>query len=76
VGIFRRSRPADQVIDLTELERSPQPVHFGLPSACPECGHAGYLDHIDPFREIMYQHCPACFHKWEIARADVDAATA
>jgi hypothetical protein len=76
VGIFRRSKPEPQVIDLTVLERTPPGVQFGMPSACPECGHAGYLDHIDPFREVMYQHCPSCFHKWDISRADVEAASA
>jgi hypothetical protein len=73
VGIFRRSK-TDQVIDLTAYEHQAPKPHFGLPTSCPECGHAGYLDHIDPFREVMYQHCPSCFHKWELSRAEVEAA--
>ena len=75
MSIFRRSRN-DHVIDLTVYEREQASVQFGLPTPCPECGHAGYLDHIDPFREIMYQHCPSCFHKWDLTRADVEGANA
>ena len=27
---------------------------------CPDCAGRGYLDHIDPFQEIMYLHCTQC----------------
>jgi hypothetical protein len=74
VGIRRRQRKSAQgntVIDLTAFERNAQSVRWGLPSPCPECSKPGYLDHIDPFREVMFQHCPSCWHKWETARADI-----
>jgi uncharacterized protein (DUF983 family) len=75
MGIFRRhdEHPSDAApapepeIDLRE---SPPQAVWGLPSRCPECGDFGYLDRIDVVNEVMYQHCPACWHKWETARAD------
>jgi hypothetical protein len=76
VGLLKRNKPQPQhqVIDLTQAEPTPEPPKFGLPTACPECGEPGYLDHIDPYREIMYQHCPSCWTKWEISRAEIEAA--
>ena len=75
MGLFRRQRPADnRVIDLTTLERVVPQNTWGMPGPCPSCGKAGYLDHIDPFREVMFQHCPSCLHKWEITRASVDTS--
>jgi hypothetical protein len=65
--------PADPVIDL----RGAEPVIiFGKPAPCPDCGHAGYLDSIDPQNRVMYQHCPACFGRWSIAEDDILAANA
>jgi uncharacterized protein (DUF983 family) len=76
MGLLRRSKQTDHVIDLTALERKAPatPIQFGLPTSCPECGHSGYLDHIDPFREVMYQHCPSCWHKWELSRSEVETS--
>jgi formate dehydrogenase maturation protein FdhE len=70
VGLFRRRKDADHVIDL----RKQAPVHkWGLPSPCPACGGRGYLDHIDPFRGIMYLHCVVCSATYEITKAEIDA---
>jgi hypothetical protein len=57
------------VVDL----REPTTITFGMPAPCPACGHAGYLDSIDPFNRVMYQHCPSCFERWSIAEADIIA---
>jgi hypothetical protein len=38
---------------------------------CPECSGRGYLDHIDPFREVMFMHCTQCYAKYEMPRADM-----
>ncbi len=74
MGLLRRKKNGDLVIDLTTVEeKTTSAVMWGMPSACPECGGRGYLDHIDPFREIMFQHCVDCFAKFEITRADAEA---
>ena len=66
------------VIDLAAIERAKavktRKIQWGLPSPCPECGGAGYLDHIDMLRRVMYQHCPDCFERWTIAEAEIEAA--
>jgi DnaJ-class molecular chaperone len=70
VRLFRRRKDPDRVIDL----RASEPVHeWGLPSPCPECGGRGYLDHIDPFREVMHQHCTRCATTYVITKAEIDA---
>jgi hypothetical protein len=69
MGIFTRKK-AEPVIDLREPE--PDKPRWGSPIPCPECDGRGYLDHIDPYREVMFMHCTACFHKYEAARADMD----
>jgi uncharacterized protein (DUF983 family) len=73
MGLFGKKKP--ELVDLTDhidlTEPTPSPVVFGLPMKCPECGDHGYLDHIDPYKRIMYQHCPSCFAKWEVAEADL-----
>jgi hypothetical protein len=67
MGLFRRKKvEADRVIDL----RSPATASWGSPVPCPECGGRGYLDHIDPFREIMSLHCTRCDAKYDIARSE------
>lgn len=82
MGIFRR-RHRDEVIDLTKIEQaladdsagsSPDRFEWGLPTPCPECGGHGYLDRIDPVREIMYQHCTTCFLRWEVSRQELETA--
>ena len=59
------------MIDLREQE-NPR-LRWGVPSPCAECDGRGYLDHIDPFREIMYLHCVRCGAKYEITKAEIDA---
>ncbi len=62
----------EPVIDLTEA--SPPKAEWGFPTRCPDCGDHGYLDRIDVVHEIMFQHCPSCWAKWETPRsATVDA---
>ena len=65
--LFRRKRAqAQEVIDLRE---SPSTAVWGSPVPCPSCHGRGYLDHIDPFREIMYLHCTRCESKYEVSKA-------
>ena len=77
MGLFRKNRDGDTIIDLTVTERAQTTrpaLTWGLPSPCPSCSEPGYLDRIDPVGEIMYQHCPSCFHKWETTRAQIEQA--
>lgn len=76
MGIFGRRNVDGEpgVIDLRDAKAQSTRHVWGLPSPCPECGEPGYLDHIDPFREVMFEHCPTCWAKWEISRADIEAA--
>ena len=70
MGLFSRKKEAEPaVIDLREPE--PAKVIWGSPVPCPSCSGRGYLDHIDPFREIMYLHCTDCALKYEVARAEL-----
>ena len=88
MGIFSRKKKndADATVDVTtgapvldlrehakKAEEAPPPV-WGFPSRCPECGDYGYLDRIDVRLEVMFQHCPTCWARWETPRsATVDA---
>ena len=86
MALFRR-READQarasrgdgaleipdVIDLRTPGPSRAEIQWGLPSRCPECGDYGYLDQIDLVNEVMRQHCPTCWHRWETSKADIEA---
>ena len=70
MGRFSRKKgEAPQVIDLRE-PAADQPT-WGSPVPCPECTGRGYLDHIDPFREVMFMHCTQCYAKYEMTRADM-----
>lgn len=71
MGLFNRKKQPEVVIDLREP--APSKPRWGSPVPCPECAGRGYLDHIDPFRDVMYMHCTQCFHKYELARADLTA---
>ncbi len=68
-----RKVDAPEVVDLREPAPAKPP--WGSPVPCPSCQGRGYLDHIDPYREIMFLHCTECFAKYELSRADLDAAT-
>lgn len=71
MGLFsRRKAPVEEVIDLREP--APSKPQWGSPVPCPECRGRGYLDHIDPFRELMFMHCTQCEAKYEVARADLE----
>lgn len=73
MGIFKRKRKIDDVIDLRD-EAVQGDAHnkpmWGFPSRCPECRDYGYLDHLDSRAGIMYQHCPTCYAKWETHRSE------
>lgn len=58
---------SDPVIDLTDA--APPKPEWGFPTRCPECGEHGYLDRIDVVHEVMYQHCPSCWAKWDTPRS-------
>jgi hypothetical protein len=77
MGIFGRRRVDEEpgVIDLREPQESAIRHVWGLPSPCPHCHEPGYLDHIDPNRGVMFEHCPSCWATWEISRADIEAST-
>jgi len=73
----RKKSEPDTTIDL----RDPAPVpvsapKWGSPVPCPSCEGRGYLDHIDPFKEIMYLHCIECFTKYEVTKAALDSIDA
>ena len=72
MGLFGKKQQTPPVIDL-RAQQPPKsaPFVFGYPTRCPECGDRGYLDHIDPFKRIQYEHCPACFNKWELAEDEL-----
>lgn len=79
MGLFTRRRKkateatidlrGDQpVIDLTDGAAATRP-QWGFPTRCPECGDYGYLDRIDVRAEVMFQHCPTCWAKWETPKS-------
>ena len=37
------------------------------------CTSGTGIDHIDPYKEIMFLHCTECGHKYEVTRAEVGA---
>lgn len=72
MGLFNRKAAAEpEVIDLRQPE--PPKPQWGSPVACPSCSGRGYLDHIDPFKEIMYLHCTECLQKYEVTKAEIDS---
>jgi hypothetical protein len=74
MGLFGR-KPVDEPDDVIDLREEPASrVVWGMPAPCPDCGLPGYLDHIDPYERVMFQHCPACSARWSIAEADIIAA--
>ena len=73
MGLFSRKGSEAGVIDFRDHTAGRAVFEFGLPTPCPECGGHGYLDGIDVRRAIMFQHCPACFTKWETVESDLTA---
>lgn len=47
---------------------------WGMPTACPSCGGAGYLDRIDLVNDTMQQHCVMCATAWETPKRETSAA--
>lgn len=77
MGLLRRKSDAEVVIDLRDpAPPAEQPERWGTPVSCPSCDGRGYLDHIDPFKEIMYLHCTACGAHYEVYKHDPDQVTA
>jgi hypothetical protein len=74
MALRRRNREPQVVIDLREPAPEPAPL-WGSPIPCTECSGRGYLDHIDPFKEIMYLHCTQCYAKYDVTRADLERVT-
>ncbi len=70
MGLFSKKRTEPE-IDLREPEPTRAPFIFGYPTRCPACSSCGYLDHIDPFKKVQYEHCPSCFTKWELAEDEI-----
>ena len=69
----RKKGQAPEVIDLRDPV--PSKARWGSPVPCPSCSGRGYLDHIDPFKEIMYLHCTECFAKYERSRAEMESTS-
>jgi hypothetical protein len=79
MGLFRRTQGHDEADATTVIDlRDPAPgaPQWGSPLPCPSCAGRGYLDHIDPFREIMFLHCTVCFERYAVAKEDLDRITA
>ncbi|HEY9558685.1 MAG TPA: hypothetical protein VIR58_18245 [Acidimicrobiales bacterium] len=76
MGFLRRKRSSELVIDLRDSATTskPAPPTFGSPLPCPACDGRGYLDHIDPFREVQYMHCTDCGHRYEASRAELEGS--
>ena len=74
MGIFSKKTSAAEVIDLREQKDEVTRPQWGSPVPCPSCRGRGYLDHIDPYKEIMYLHCTDCFAKYELTRAQMESA--
>jgi hypothetical protein len=72
MGLLRRKHEPEVVIDLREPKPALAP-QWGSPLPCPSCGGRGYLDHIDPFREVMFLHCTECYEKYDVTKASLDA---
>ncbi|MEX2292385.1 MAG: hypothetical protein WD691_01255 [Acidimicrobiales bacterium] len=71
---LRRAPEPTAVIDLREQEPVPPAApQWGSPVPCPECAGRGYLDHIDPYKELMYLHCTSCGERFTVAKADLEA---
>ena len=70
----RVPKQTQAVIDLRTQEPAPPAPRWGSPVPCPECDGRGYLDHIDPFKDIMYLHCTVCGARYEVAKVDLEAA--
>jgi len=73
MGFLNRKRSPEIVIDLREQARPRQSrPAWGSPVPCPECAGRGYLDHIDPYDEVMYLHCTQCSLRYERSKADLE----
>lgn len=73
MGWLRRRSEPDVVIDLRDPVAAPRSVpRWGSPAPCPDCASRGYLDHVDPFAEVMYLHCTRCGMRYEITKAETE----
>lgn len=77
MGWFRKQRDPLESTEVIDLRDPVPPGHrWGSPLPCPDCDGRGYLDHIDPFRDLMYMHCTGCQLRYVVAKEDLDAARA
>lgn len=73
MGLFSR-RAEPNVIDLRDhAGRKGLVFQFGFPTRCPQCDGRGYLDHIDPHRNVQTEHCTECGFRWQTTEAEVVA---
>jgi uncharacterized protein (DUF983 family) len=75
MGLFGKKKDTIDLRDTVDL-RAPIAFEFGFPTRCPACGDRGYLDHIDPFKKVQYEHCKACGEKWQLTESEVATLTA
>ena len=75
MALRRRKGEPQVVIDLRDPVPQPTP-QWGSPIPCTTCSGRGYLDHIDPFKEIMYLHCTVCGHRYDISKAELESVSA
>jgi hypothetical protein len=72
MALRRRNREPEVVIDLRDPAPQATP-QWGSPIPCTECSGRGYLDHIDPFKQIMYLHCTVCGHRYDINKEELES---
>jgi hypothetical protein len=68
MGLFGKKHDDEPVIDLRAQASA---MEFGFPTPCPACGAGGYLDSINTFDGVQYQHCPSCLNKWTTTEAEL-----
>lgn len=61
--LFGRRRVEATAVQLDLTGEEPV-IRLGYPRDCPECGHHGYLDHVDIEQGEQTEHCPSCGHRW------------
>ena len=82
MGLFRRTRDGERIIDLRDhvvaeaTKAAARPKRFGHPTRCPRCNGISRLDTIDVVRRTMAQTCTDCGLRFDTTEADIEAANA
>lgn len=76
MGWLRRARRRERDVVIDLRDPAPSALQWGSPLPCPDCAGRGYLDHIDPFKDVMYMHCTECQLGYAVSKEDLDATTA